>query len=564
MPRRDKSNKPSSKDKGPPPNHPSENFREHRTFLIRSLERNDVDMAALLRLSATLHEAKEKILQTCGELVLLDLGCGRLKLINDELHEETNVNSNNDESTDLADAATTGEVSETDPPHATTQHHLTPAQKKVCVDFLLRMKLRRKLCNRLVRRLNRIATAMDGKDVSPPPPPRYGDLRLHIDPEEVEARVTEWQEIEAAKKRIEAALRGDESVYDPENFKGLSAAAVENSANQAAVAEEMKNTPPETTQDIPMKEESEGGAASEKKPEDDQNSPATTTDEGHTLMQVDSSPEGNDISKEGGATKPTRDDNEESSPSKATKSVESVDRSPPTLESDYELLQQFDDAYEKVWDPETKSFKYTMSVEDGEPEYLQIKNGAGIGATNRGMTLPDREAEHKRWQSNMLARIPDQPTFEELGMKNRVFFLEARRKRCVEEAEGSDDEAVGRDEPRPKKGKTDNAHGEDERLSKLEDNVSTGEALESRGNEKDEKKCGAVGDETENKVASTKDLFQIKPKRPISFAATPSFHEQDLHRLRIIHHDVVKHAAMEQSRSQLASVTNEYNNGKKH
>ena len=94
------------------------------------------------------------------------------------------------------------------------QHSLTPAQKEVCIDFLLRMKLRRKLCNRLVRRLNRLATSMDGKDVSPGPPPKYGDLRIDIDPKEVETRVAEWKKKDEAKKRIELFLSGDSSVYN--------------------------------------------------------------------------------------------------------------------------------------------------------------------------------------------------------------------------------------------------------------------------------------------------------------------------------------------------------------
>ena len=85
---------------GPPPSHPSENVKEHRNFLIRSLERNDVDMAALIELNNTLKHSKEKILQTCGELVLLDLGCGRLTLINDELHEETGLLVNGDDDDD--------------------------------------------------------------------------------------------------------------------------------------------------------------------------------------------------------------------------------------------------------------------------------------------------------------------------------------------------------------------------------------------------------------------------------------------------------------------------------
>ena len=73
----------------------------------------------------------------------------------------------------------------------------------LCVDFLLRMKLRRRLLNRLARRLNRVAQAMDGQDVSPPSPPKYGDLRLHFDPAQVQVYATHWERREEAKRRIQ-------------------------------------------------------------------------------------------------------------------------------------------------------------------------------------------------------------------------------------------------------------------------------------------------------------------------------------------------------------------------
>ena len=76
---------------GPPPSHPSETNREHRKFLIRSLERNDVDINALIELNKSLRTAKANVLRSCRESVLLDLGSGRLQLINDELHIATAI-----------------------------------------------------------------------------------------------------------------------------------------------------------------------------------------------------------------------------------------------------------------------------------------------------------------------------------------------------------------------------------------------------------------------------------------------------------------------------------------
>ena len=99
------------------------------------------------------------------EWVLLDLGTGRLQLINDKLHDAASIVKDSRATTD----------------QQLKQGHLTPMQKKICIDFLLRMKLRRKLSNQLMRRLNRVAHAMVGEDVSPPPPPKYGDPRFQVD-----------------------------------------------------------------------------------------------------------------------------------------------------------------------------------------------------------------------------------------------------------------------------------------------------------------------------------------------------------------------------------------------
>jgi len=63
-----------------PPNHPQENFPEHRTFLARSLTRNDEDLGALVDVNRTLHVVRQNIVDACGEELLLDLGEGLYQL----------------------------------------------------------------------------------------------------------------------------------------------------------------------------------------------------------------------------------------------------------------------------------------------------------------------------------------------------------------------------------------------------------------------------------------------------------------------------------------------------
>ena len=54
----------------------------------------------------------------------------------------------------------------------------------------------------------------------------------------------------------------------------------------------------------------------------------------------------------------------------------------------------------------------------------------------------------------------------------------------------------------------------------------------------------------------------MKPKRSISFAAVPSFHDQDLARIRMIHNELVNASRLEHTRTRLADATNDYNKGK--
>jgi hypothetical protein len=106
-----------------PPSHPQEQHAEHRAFLMRSLDRNDCELAALLELNRSLYAIKNAL----DELFLLDLGRRKWKALQDT--------------------------------------NLSEQQRDLATSFLLRMQLRRKLLNRVVRRTNRLAHAMDGNDV---------------------------------------------------------------------------------------------------------------------------------------------------------------------------------------------------------------------------------------------------------------------------------------------------------------------------------------------------------------------------------------------------------------
>ena len=271
---------------------PLESQPEHRAFLIRSLDRCDVEFVALLKLNRSLHKAKEAIIETCGEGTLLDLGEGLIKLAP---HEDDLVGL-----------------------------RIPDNGQNLCVDFLLRMKLRRRLLNRVTRRLNRLAQAMDGQDVSPPPPPKYGDLRLHIDPAQVQEYATHWEKQEAAKKRI---AESREKVGDSGDIATLTS----------------------------------------------------------------------------------------------------------SLDEEYNILKEYNDSYEKALLPTTGAIQYTILDQRFEEDFSNNQMGTGIGSGHRTMSAREKEAEYKRWQTALLAKLPDQPSFGEIGMENKVFAAEERRKRIAQQ-----------------------------------------------------------------------------------------------------------------------------------
>lgn len=530
---------------GPPPSHPFETYREHRKFLIRSLERNDVEMDALIEVNKSLRRAKDTILESCGELTLLDLGSGRLKLINDELHEETT----DGETTGGVKSRTPTTTDAAEPPADKNQHRLTPAQKEICVDFLLRMKLRRKLSNRLLRRLNRLAHAMDGKDVNPPSVPKYGDMRLHVDPKSIESWNLEWNEKEDAKKRIQAAI--DLDLLQSDNIGGIIGSEEKEGELGSSEEKEGENGSLEKHSDG---DEPMGTGNSEQ--EKDNDSPPDETPSEETSIQEprDGSPVMGSTSKQQAAA------GESSTEQKKYYSL-------PALQDDFKLLKEHESAYEKTWDASTKSFNYVMTTNEQEvveePEYKKLIKGGGIGATSVFTTLEALETEHKRWQTNMLRKIKEQPTSEELGLKHHVFLLEERRKRCLEESAKDNEEGDGSSttngespmkKKRKMKGEDDNDDDDDDVETKKEKEKESGGDIEE-DNESDDDEA------MEGKDTKNAEII-LKSKRSISFAAVPSFHDQDLARISMIHRVLLNSSQAELTRKRLADATNEYNPGK--
>ena len=580
--------------------HPQELNAQHRHFLVRSLGRNDTDLAALLRVNASLTKLKEQLLEACGELVLLDLGSGRLSLLQEELHFHHNPQPPPSDGTgqqtalDDQDDSMTAKVSSSSRSsnnHINNNNHgveytLPPAQKQLCVDFLLRMKLRRKLANRLIRRLNRVAHAMDGIDVSPPPPPRYGDLRLHVSPQALHDFTHHQHRLKAARDYVERA-KEETFLVAAATADTTTTLSVEKPNNEQEEKDEMTTLAEPSV--VPSGEDKPTDIMSEQQESKDSKDVVETTavaapkkeeeEEDGTPPPV-AGPEGGmpTIAKEEAAEPaPTLSaPNDANKEAEASTGVPPVDTTGPTsLQEAYEILKEYEDAYSKVWDEESHSWKYVLLANQQEasssstgtgtptatvvPDYQAITAGAAIGATARLLSLQEREQEFKRWQTSILARIPNQPTFEQLGLKNRVFMLEQRRKRCLEDSEGDGANKEARetkkkrvegDEP------NDGSEGEDEDVEDEEVEKPKKIQLAPRKKKEDEE------DEEQPATQDNDAPEGLKIIKPMSLAAVPSFYDQDLNRIRAVHGDLMGVSLMEGSRQSLTEATNQYNAGK--
>lgn len=479
----------------------------HRAFLIRSLERNDVDMAALMELNHSLESVKVAILRTCagGELTLLNLGEGRLTL---DPEGETLQKSDDDV-------------------------QLPEEGQELCVDFLLRMKLRRKLLNRLARRLNRVAHAMDGADVEPPGPPKYGDLRLHVDPHEVQAfaelsarqdLALRTMELQREQQSMEASIHRQPRAPTTTTTTSAELGTIHSADEKDTLSDEnliMETNPPEPGPEV---------IKSHREPE------STTMDGTGAAVSTPSSP---------------------------------LDVATP----DYEVLRSYDHAYEKVVDAKTGTFKFTVldRPTEVEEDYVKIRYGAGIGAVHRSMSIREKEAEFVRWQTSLLNRIPDQPTFQEVGIENRVFLLHERRAKALKEEEerkaaniekDAKDEVAGCSDTESAQGDGTTGNGEKKSKKGIDNGDNSDDESEARKvSDKEASAPSDVDDMNPSKDQNEHEVLGSKNAKAISLAAVPSFFEQDLKRIKLIHLDLMTSNMHDHARKRLEEVTVAYNNG---
>jgi len=405
-------------------------LQKQSASLKRQLERNDADLAALVDLNRSLRAVRDALLQSSGtsagangELILLDLGEGKLRLAPDG--RDVLVRAVTEKDSDNI------QLHPVDAEDAKPPEKLSPRQQELCIDFLLRRKLRRKLLSRVVRRTHRLAASMDGT-LDLPAPPKYGDLRLQCDAAAVQQFRELWQRQEQALLRMEA-LREEESM---QNY-----AATKKDKKEEEATKEGKDDDEDDSADgsKPAEEEKEGGKEEAKESKADADE--TKENVGDTKMEAE----------EPAVVEPPAEAAPSSSPVKAEATQEKEAETAAEKENedvlaiDYAVLKDYKLVYDKhietveddTLPPDAMdTAKYTILEQQPpvEEDHVRIKGG-GIGATHHSMSAAEKEMEFKRWQTTLLARIPEQPTYAELGLEHRVFLADERRKRVLEKME---------------------------------------------------------------------------------------------------------------------------------
>jgi hypothetical protein len=520
----------------PKASHPLEHNAEHRQFLIRSLDRSDLEICALLRLNRSLHCLRQTVRDLCGESILLDIGQGRLTLRGslDAAEFIAKAKANNTSTVSERAVAPTHGNSDDSLEGPSVSLLTSEAQYRVCCDFLLHQKLRRKLMNRLARRLLRISHWMDGRtDAAPPPllPSKFGDLRLHIDPEAVQDYVQHWKRQEIARNRRKEVNFTSNRSYSAESWT--------------------LETKTKDSQDF-----------------DEQNNDTVATDMNDSNQQSNNDIEENyptpDI--------PSSDQTPDLAASQEKRPDTPLDSSIDTLHDEFAILREYKDSYEKVFDGQTTTYSLLLESNSSNPDSTHAATKSSSSPLSQRTMSKEKEQEHKRWQTSLLAKIPDQPTAQELGLSHRVFCLEERRN-VIHQPSVSNASVNTKMKKNPSETSvSENDDSSDNGgCSEEESSEETENSRESDDNSDDDNRVRKTANRSKEKrqvseaQKPTVDSFVqdaiVTPKRvkSMSLQPIPSFYEQDMKRIRQIHSELMTTSMQEHARRRITEATNEYN-----
>lgn len=570
-------------------------------FFHRSLDRNDVELAAIDELNSTLHSLKTEILKDVrGDIIILQLGEGTVRLFKPKV---TIVKNRKGPPPPDAEPPFPPRLDDT--PEAAL---LSPEMKKLCVDFLERMLLRRKLLNRLFRRLLRVSATMDTTDGSatatvedpskPPPPPRYGDDRLHIDAaaaQRVFEKVQKQTDALMAKMNPDKVFTPQETAnkddtlfldfkqfYDrlvdpedrtnvlqyladanvtPDEWSGTKVGAIQRNLTskekeaeyhrwQAALWARIPLQPTfadlgppvfalEARKEAAAKAHNAKLAALKAAEEEEKDSENMSGDEN----KEDKSPGGN----------ASKADNE-----KSGKEIERGEKTDGKIDESEEDVMDEGKEDKETGKGEAKESK----SEKEEDEHSEMKESQVDKRSDNGTKAEEKQEDEEMEESEVDKQKDKDMNAEKEKEEEKMEESEVDNQKA--EGKDEDTEGVKEKDEDMEESEADGQKEEDEE-SETNSNVKDTEGydlkdyseLSTSGKESaNDRKAAADGEEGD------KTQEEQKIVRPISLVPVPSFHEQDWKRIRIVQADLMSTSMQDFARRRTQEVIAEYNNGR--
>lgn len=504
--------------------------------------------------------------------------------------------------------------------------------------FNTRMHLRRRLLNRLARRLHRTAHTMDINDPSsassknlttaiimPPQPPLYGDkIRRFIKDEDeedeaiydiTESMVVQFEREEEKKRGVKAQLeeqrqkraQGEGGVVKIEkNVKKEESGGGEDTIDDSmdeekeTKAEETKSsfaevTPNYAVVDMILKAQKEDQPLLKQLAEYE-----IGYDKVYTLASSDTDAAAPTATEGDAPTAPSSSGLTDDAAPNENKIVSTTLPITATYD-DHEV----DDNGEFL-DPLPPS---TNNINDKPRHTVDSKRVpfTYFGPLIKEMHQRGRSAEWNRWTKEMCAKIPDQTTYEDLGVggEGMVFDLERRleevRKRKLEDVDDGSSPNRGKgkvlrrqseeedggvkigEETSPNRGKgkvlKKNVSKDEEATEMKEDsnevkseqdvspNRGKGKTLKKKDDDAMETEKASEGaDELTNDDAAEDAVAEELPQdvvkrntKPFSLVPVPSFHAQDMRRVKLIQLEILTCGRSENIQADLARAQDEYN-----
>ncbi len=242
-------------------------------------------------------------------------------------------------------------------------------------------------------------------------------------------------------------------------------------------------------------------------------------------------------------------------------------------QKDLKKLIQYDTDYAKKYSvhaPTSTIIKSTTALtqeelnalEKDEDDFDDTANVDGkkdnhiVGAMSKFMTKKEKVMEWKRWQTEFLSKIPDQPTFDELGMTNRVFLLEERRKACQKKESSAEEEDGDGNETENENEKKEGGEKEEGMMDVDKSDVDDDSDSDSKRKRDDGESDGDKP--KKNRKEKDTDATTLQHKR-ISLDPVPSFYQQDYSRIHMIQSATLNAALHSNTREAYQQANAEYN-----